>query len=100
MFKKCLTPRVGARILVLNTFNIMQKMKLTQKAEATCAHILDVALDLFRHKGFEQTTMREIAAEAGVSLGSAYYYYESKDDLVMAFYEWAMEAMEPRMEAA
>lgn len=72
----------------------------TKKAEATRARIVDVALDLFRRLGFEQTTMRGIAAEAGVSLGSAYYYFESKEDLVMAFYERAIEAMTPRMEAA
>lgn len=72
----------------------------TKKAEATCARILDAALDLFRRQGFEQTTMRGIAAEAGVSLGSAYYYFESKEDLVMAFYDRAIEAMTPRMEAA
>src|ERR1700761_1388022 len=71
-----------------------------KKAEATAARILDVALDLFRRLGFEQTTMRAIATEAGVSLGSAYYYFESKEDLVMAFYERAIEAMTPRMEAA
>jgi AcrR family transcriptional regulator len=73
---------------------------LTKKAEATSARILEVALDLFRRRGFEQTTMRGIATEAGVSLGSAYYYFESKEDLVMAFYEQAIEAMAPRMEAA
>jgi AcrR family transcriptional regulator len=73
---------------------------LTKKAEATSARILDVALDLFRRRGFEQTTMREIAVKAGVSLGSAYYYFDSKDDLVMAFYEQAIEAMAPKMEAA
>jgi len=72
----------------------------TKKAEATRARIVDVALDLFRRQGFEQTTMRGIAAEAGVSLGSAYYYFESKEDLVMAFYERAIEAMTPRMEVA
>jgi AcrR family transcriptional regulator len=44
--------------------------------------------------------MRGIAAEAGVSLGSAYYYFESKEDLVMAYYERAMETMAPRIEAA
>ena len=44
--------------------------------------------------------MRGIAAAAGVSLGSAYYYFQSKEDLVMAFYERAMNAMTPRMEAA
>src|ERR1700689_5034937 len=72
----------------------------TKKAEATSARILDVALDLFRRRGFEQTTMRGIAAEAGVSLGSTYYYFESKEDLVMAFYEQAIEEMAPRMDAA
>lgn len=72
----------------------------TTKAEATRARIVDVALDLFRRQGFEQTTMRGIAAEAGVSLGSAYYYFASKEDLVMAFYDRAIEAMMPRMEDA
>ncbi|SPE24887.1 Transcriptional regulator, TetR family [Candidatus Sulfotelmatomonas gaucii] len=88
------------RILILNMFNSMTKTTLTTKAEATRDRIVDVALDLFRRQGFEQTTMREIAAKAGVSLGSAYYYFESKEDLVMAFYERAMEAMAPRIEAA
>lgn len=71
-----------------------------KKSEVTRARILDVALDLFRSLGFEETTMRGIAAAAGVSLGSAYYYFQSKEDLVMAFYERAIEAMTPRMEAA
>ncbi|WP_348263359.1 TetR family transcriptional regulator [Telmatobacter sp. DSM 110680] len=70
------------------------------KAEVTRTRILDVALDMFRRQGFESTTMRGIAAEAGVSLGSAYYYFEAKEDLVMAFYERAIEAMIPRMEDA
>src|SRR5260370_3352973 len=81
-------------------FKIAPTTTLTKKAEATSARILDVALDLFRRMGFEQTTMRGIAAEAGVSLGSAYYYFESKEDLVMAFYERAIEAMIPGMEDA
>jgi len=75
-------------------------MKSTKKSEVTRARILDAALDLFCRQGFEPTTMRAIAAQAEVSLGSAYYYFESKEDLVMAYYERAMEAMTPRMEAA
>jgi AcrR family transcriptional regulator len=71
-----------------------------KKSEVTRTHILDVALDLFRRHGFEETTMRGIAAAAGVSLGSAYYYFESKEDLVMAFYGRAIEEMTPKMEAA
>lgn len=54
--------------------------------EGTQARILEAALDLFRDRGFEDTTMRAIAARAGVSLGNAYYYYRSKDHLVQAFY--------------
>lgn len=81
-------------------FKSPQTPVLKKKAEVTSARILEVALDLFRQGGFEQTTMREIAAKADVSLGSAYYYFDSKEDLVMAFYEQAIEAMAPRMEAA
>jgi len=66
-----------------------KQTRSTAKAEATQARILDVALDLFRRQGFDQTTMREIAAQAEVSLGSAYYYFDSKEDLVMAFYDRA-----------
>jgi AcrR family transcriptional regulator len=89
----------GWFILFLNTFRKEFMTDTIKKSEATCARILDVALDLFRSRGFEETTMRGIAAAAGVSLGSAYYYFRSKEDLVMAFYERAIEAMAPRMEA-
>ena len=61
-------------------------MMVTAKAEETRERILDAALRLFRERGFEQTTMRDVAAEAGVATGAAYYYYRSKQDLVMAFY--------------
>ncbi|MEO8222752.1 MAG: helix-turn-helix domain-containing protein, partial [Specibacter sp.] len=51
------------------------------KSTQTKALVLDTALGMFRSKGFAKTTMRAIAAEAGVSLGSAYYYFSSKDEL-------------------
>jgi AcrR family transcriptional regulator len=58
----------------------------TTKAEETRQRIVDAALRLFREKGFDETTMRDIAAEAGVATGAAYYYFTSKEALVMAFY--------------
>ncbi len=64
----------------------MTERRQTAKAEETRNRILDAALRLFRERGFEQTTMRDVAAEAGVATGAAYYYYRSKEDLVMAFY--------------
>jgi len=78
----------------------MKTSRLTEKAEDTRTRILNAALGLFRRKGFEQTTMREIAKEAGVSLGNAYYYFESKEALVMAFYERAHLELPSRVTAA
>ena len=64
----------------------MTRKLATVKAEETRERILDSALKLFREKGFDETTMRDIAAEASVATGAAYYYFRSKEELVMAFY--------------
>ena len=64
----------------------MTRKPATVKAEETRERILDSALKLFREKGFDETTMRDIAAEASVATGAAYYYFRSKEALVMAFY--------------
>lgn len=68
------------------------------KSEETRKRILNAALDLFREKGFETTTMREIALRAGVATGAAYYYFDSKDAIVFAFYRQASEEMTPQLE--
>ena len=70
------------------------------KSEVTAARILDAALTLFRTKGFEQTTMRDIAAAAGMATGAAYHHFASKDAMVMAFYERSFVEMQPRIESA
>jgi AcrR family transcriptional regulator len=72
----------------------------TKKSEETRARILEVALALFRKCGFEKATMRDIARESGVALGAAYYYFDSKDALVMAFYERAQRELDPLLEDA
>jgi AcrR family transcriptional regulator len=59
---------------------------LTPKAENTKAAIVDAALVLFRERGYDATTMRAIAQRAGVSTGSAYYYFRSKEELIQEFY--------------
>ena len=59
----------------------------TAKAEQTRAGIVDAALRLFRSSGYDAATMRAIADEAGVSLGSTYYYFSGKEELVQAFYD-------------
>jgi AcrR family transcriptional regulator len=71
-----------------------------RKSEETRSRILEAALSVFRDRGFESSTMREIAKAANVATGAAYYYFDSKESLVMAFYERAQGEMHPKIEAA
>jgi AcrR family transcriptional regulator len=48
------------------------------KGEQTRRAIAEAALRLFREQGYEATTMRAIAKEAGVATGNAYYYFGSE----------------------
>lgn len=43
--------------------------------------LLDAALHVFATQGFEKASMREIAANAGLTTGAIYYHYKNKDDL-------------------
>src|SRR5437868_7474134 len=63
----------------------------TRRGETSRAAILRAALDLFQERGYEATTMRAIAARAGVSLGSSYHYFASKEHLVLEFYRHTHE---------
>ncbi len=64
----------------------MPEPDLTPRAGQTRATIIEAALRLFRETGYEATTMRAIAREAGVSTGNAYYYFGSKEELIREFY--------------
>lgn len=59
----------------------------TAKGERTLERIFQTALELFRRDGYEATTMRGIAKATDLSVGNAYYYFESKAHIVQAFYE-------------
>ena len=66
----------------------------------TGERIFHAALELFRTRGFENATMRDVAQSAGVATGAAYYYYPSKDAIVLEFYRRASEEMEAKLEDA
>jgi AcrR family transcriptional regulator len=67
------------------------KTRPTARAEETRRRIYESALELFREEGFEPATMRDIARKAEVALGAAYYYFSSKEAIVLAFYEEMQE---------
>jgi len=70
-----------------------------KKSEETRERILEAALAVFRERGFQDSTMREIAAQAKVAVGAAYYYFDSKEAIVLAFYERSQREIVPATEA-
>lgn len=47
--------------------------------------ILDAFIEIGRKKGLDNTTMKDIAKEVGISVGTIYLYFKNKEDLVEAF---------------
>jgi len=60
--------------------------------------ILDVAVDLAEEGGFDNVRQRDVAANAGVALGTLYKNFRSKEDLLSAALERDAEQLERRME--
>lgn len=62
-----------------------------RKAQVTRERLLDLAIHEFSRHGFDETTMRDLAEAAGMSPGSFYYHFRSKDEIVQAFYERSLQ---------
>jgi AcrR family transcriptional regulator len=58
-----------------------------EKSEASVARTLEAALKLFSSRGFRATSMREIADEAGLSVGNVYHHFPSKDAIFQRLLE-------------
>ena len=66
-----------------------QASKIPDLPEDRRSQILRASAKVFLHKGYEATTMHEIAEEANISSALIYQYFESKEDLFLAFTEKA-----------
>lgn len=64
--------------------NIKSKLLVEQRRE----QIINAASNLFVLKGFHRTTLREIAKEAGISLGNIYDYVGNKEDILFLVYNY------------
>lgn len=65
-------------------FTISTKKKNTDKYQ----RILDAAIKVFAEQGFFQSTIAQIAKEAGVADGTIYLYFKNKDDILVQFYQY------------
>ncbi|MBL7544041.1 MAG: TetR/AcrR family transcriptional regulator [Bdellovibrionaceae bacterium] len=55
-----------------------------KKVEGRADFILESALNLFAKSGYAKSTMNDVAAEAGVAVGTIYLYFKSKEDILGA----------------
>ncbi len=58
-----------------------------QQAAAQRDHLIDTALELFAQKGYDATTIKQIAIAAGVAVGLLYHYFPSKSEVLRAVWE-------------
>jgi AcrR family transcriptional regulator len=58
--------------------------KREQVREERRQQILDAALEVFSRRGYHVTNVSDVAAQAGVSQGTIYWYFDSKDELFQA----------------
>ena len=57
------------------------KSKIMENKEEKKRKIIDVSFDLFKEKGFKETTIQDIVDKAGIAKGTFYLYFKDKYDL-------------------
>ncbi|USG66797.1 TetR/AcrR family transcriptional regulator [Brevibacillus ruminantium] len=62
----------------------MKQPSKAEKAEAKRAFLVEQATRCLAERGYASVSLRDIARESGVSLGILHYYFESKEDLLLA----------------
>ncbi len=73
------------------------RSKRALKREELHQRIYDAALALFRRKGIAGATIREIASEAGVGVGTFFNYFSSKEDVLTELGAQRQERLEARV---
>src|SRR3954447_23097894 len=78
---------------------VPRKSPRQDRSRATVDAILEAAARVLVKQGFERTTTNRVAEAAGVSIGSLYQYFPSKEALVAALVERHIETMSERLQA-
>jgi AcrR family transcriptional regulator len=76
---------------------VIKPKKITKRAlqaEATKQHIFETTIRLMNKNGFNNMTIQDIIEQAGVSVGTFYHYFSSKEDVFFKLYSKADEYFE------
>jgi len=76
----------------------IRAMSRADRNEQRIAQILQAALQCFLAKGFHQTSMRDIAQAAGVSLGNLYNHFPGKEAIILAVAVAESEELAPLLQ--
>ena len=68
-------------------YNDKELSRQQLKSKETKARIFQAAKDILRKKGYEELSIKNICEEAGVSNGSFYHHFKTKDDLLSYYIE-------------
>ena len=68
------------------------------KQSKVAADVIRAAVKLFAQRGYANTSVQDIVAEAGVTKGAMYHYFESKDDLLFGIYDSLLTLQQSRLE--
>ncbi len=101
----CGRGREGSNKAVMSSGDIetLQKSSASRggvKAAASRNRIVDAALDLFSTRGYEGTSIRDIAGAVGMTTASLYYHFSSKDELFVIVHGLSIDAVTSAVAAA
>jgi len=70
----------------------------TRKSERTRQRIVESANRLFYHQGFHNTSFTDVVMISGVPRGNIYYYFKTKDEILIAAIEYRLERIRAMLE--
>jgi mycofactocin system transcriptional regulator len=77
----------------------MTVLRTGRRPVTTRTHLAELALALFDARGFERTTVDDLAAEAGIGRRTFFRYYASKNDVVWGDFDAGLAALHDRLAA-
>lgn len=68
-------------------------MKMSARTTESKQRILQTAINLIKEKGYDSVTLKDICTAANISKNTFYYYFKSKEDLLLQFYRTPIDTI-------